>query len=57
VEAVGAAPVGAEEGLPPQAMAPLLEATPEQLLHGPQEMPLPALQSAFDPVYPAGDQW
>jgi hypothetical protein len=38
-------------------MAPLLEATPEPLLHGPQEMPLPALQSAFDPVYPAGDQW
>jgi FAD/FMN-containing dehydrogenase len=39
------------------AMAPLLEATPEPLLHGPQEMPLPALQGAFDPVYPAGDQW
>ena len=34
-----------------------LEATPEPLLHGPQEMPLPALQGAFDPVYPAGDQW
>ncbi len=40
-----------------EAMAPLLEATPEPLLHGPQEMPLPALQGAFDPVYPAGDQW
>jgi FAD/FMN-containing dehydrogenase len=40
-----------------EAMAPLLEATPEPVLHGPQEMPLPALQSAFDPVYPAGDQW
>ena len=40
-----------------EAMAPLLEATPEPLLHGPQEMPLPTLQSAFDPVYPAGDQW
>jgi FAD/FMN-containing dehydrogenase len=40
-----------------EAMAPLLEATPEPLLHGVQEMPLPALQSAFDPVYPAGDQW
>ncbi len=39
------------------AMAPLLEATPEPLLHGAQEMPLPALQGAFDPVYPAGDQW
>jgi hypothetical protein len=40
-----------------EAMAPLLEATPEPILHGPQEMPLPALQGAFDPVYPAGDQW
>jgi FAD binding domain/Berberine and berberine like len=40
-----------------EAMAPLLDATPEPVLHGPQEMPLPALQSAFDPVYPAGDQW
>jgi hypothetical protein len=40
-----------------EAMAPLLEATPEPVLHGPQEMPLPALQGAFDPVYPAGDQW
>ena len=39
------------------AMAPLLEATPEPLLHGVGEMPLPALQGAFDPVYPAGDQW
>ena len=38
-------------------MAPLLEATPEPLLHGVGEMPLPALQGAFDPVYPAGDQW
>ncbi|MGD9735823.1 MAG: FAD-binding oxidoreductase [Solirubrobacterales bacterium] len=40
-----------------EAMAPLLEATPEPILHGPHEMPLPALQGAFDPVYPAGDQW
>ncbi len=40
-----------------EAMAPLLDAVPEPLLHGVQEMPLPALQSAFDPVYPAGDQW
>jgi FAD/FMN-containing dehydrogenase len=39
------------------AMAPLLEAVPEPLLHGVGEMPLPALQGAFDPVYPAGDQW
>jgi hypothetical protein len=40
-----------------EAMAPLFDVTPEPLLHGAQEMPLPALQSAFDPVYPAGDQW
>jgi FAD binding domain-containing protein/berberine-like enzyme len=40
-----------------EAMAPLLDALPEPLLHGVQPMPLPALQSAFDPVYPAGDQW
>ena len=40
-----------------EAMAPLLDVTPEPILHGPQEMPLPALQGAFDPVYPAGDQW
>jgi FAD/FMN-containing dehydrogenase len=39
------------------AMAPLLDVLPEPLLHGAQPMPHPALQSAFDPVYPAGDQW
>ncbi|MEZ5078615.1 MAG: FAD-binding oxidoreductase [Solirubrobacterales bacterium] len=39
------------------AIAPLLEATPEPVLHGAQETTLPELQSAFDPVYPAGDQW
>ncbi len=39
------------------AMAPLLDVLPEPLLHGVQEMPFPALQGAFDPVYPAGDQW
>ncbi|WP_028801474.1 FAD-binding oxidoreductase [Streptomyces sp. 142MFCol3.1] len=38
-------------------MAPLLDALPEPLLHGPAPMPLPALQSAFDGVYPPGDQW
>jgi FAD/FMN-containing dehydrogenase len=32
-------------------------AQPGLLLDGVQAMPLPALQSAFDPVYPAGDQW
>jgi FAD/FMN-containing dehydrogenase len=40
-----------------KAMAPLLEALPEPLLHGVQAMPHPALQSAFDGVYPRGDQW
>jgi FAD/FMN-containing dehydrogenase len=39
------------------AMAPLLEALPEPLMHGAQPMPFPALQSAFDGLYPAGDQW
>jgi FAD/FMN-containing dehydrogenase len=39
------------------AMAPLLDALPEPLLHGVQEMPHPALQSAFDGLYPPGDQW
>ena len=48
--------VGAEEDAA-AAMAPLLEATPEPLLHGVQPMPHAALQGAFDPVYPKGDQW
>jgi FAD/FMN-containing dehydrogenase len=39
------------------AMAPFLEALPEPLMHGPQPMPHPGLQSAFDGLYPAGDQW
>ena len=38
-------------------MAPVLDALPEPLLHGPQPMPHPAFQGAFDAVYPAGDQW
>jgi hypothetical protein len=38
-------------------MAPLLEALPDPLLHGPAPMPHPVLQSAFDGIYPAGDQW
>lgn len=29
----------------------------EPALHGVQEMPYPALQSAFDALYPHGDQW
>jgi FAD binding domain/Berberine and berberine like len=40
-----------------RAMAPLLDALPEPLLHGVQDMPHPALQSAFDGLYPPGDQW
>src|SRR3954447_15844213 len=39
------------------AMAPLMDALPEPLLHGVQTMPHPALQGAFDGVYPKGDQW
>lgn len=46
---------GAEQGA--AEMAPLLEALPEPLMHGVQEMRLPDLQSAFDGLYPAGDQW
>ncbi|MFD4526186.1 FAD-binding oxidoreductase [Streptomyces sp. NPDC058470] len=38
-------------------MAPLLDGLPQPLLHGPAPMPHPAIQSAFDPVYPPGDQW
>jgi FAD/FMN-containing dehydrogenase len=39
------------------AMAPLLGELPEPLLHGVQAMPHPVLQSAFDGLYPRGDQW
>jgi hypothetical protein len=39
------------------AMAPLLDALPEPLLHGVAPMPHPDLQSAFDALYPPGDQW
>jgi FAD/FMN-containing dehydrogenase len=38
-------------------MAPLLDALPEPLLHGVQPVPHPAIQSAFDALYPKGDQW
>lgn len=40
-----------------EAIAPLLEALPEPLLHGVQPMAHADLQSAFDGLYPAGDQW
>ena len=48
---------GADEEAAAAAMAPLLDALPEPLLHGPAPMPHPAIQSAFDEVYGAGDQW
>ena len=41
----------------PKAMAPLLDALPEALLHGVAPMPHSVLQSAFDGLYPPGDQW
>jgi FAD/FMN-containing dehydrogenase len=49
--------VGDDEGAAAAAMAPLLDALPEPLLHAPGPMPHPVLQSAFDGLYPAGDQW
>lgn len=39
------------------AMAPLLDALPEPLMHGPSEVPFPGIQSAFDGLYPPGHQW
>jgi FAD/FMN-containing dehydrogenase len=39
------------------AMAPLLDALPEPLLHGAAPMPHAALQAAFDDLYPKGEQW
>ena len=48
---------GDDEAAAAAAMAPLLDALPEPLLHGPAPMPHPVLQGAFDGVYPAGEQW
>jgi FAD/FMN-containing dehydrogenase len=48
---------GADEEAAAKAMAPLLDNVSEPLLHGVQAMPHPALQGAFDGVYPKGDQW
>jgi FAD/FMN-containing dehydrogenase len=48
--------VGGEEDAA-AAMAPLLDSLPEPLMHGVQPMPFPALQSAFDGLYPKGEQW
>jgi FAD/FMN-containing dehydrogenase len=39
------------------AMAPLLDALPEPLMHGPHAMPHADLQGAFDGLFPAGHQW
>jgi hypothetical protein len=46
---------GPEEGAA-EALAEVRE-QPGLLLDGVQAMPLPALQTAFDGVYPPGDQW
>jgi len=40
-----------------QAMAPLLDSLPEPLLDGAAPVPHAAMQSAFDALYPKGDQW
>ena len=40
-----------------KAMAPLLDAVPQPLMHGVQSMPHAMLQGAFDALYPPGDQW
>ena len=48
--------VGAEQDAA-AAMAPLMDAVPEPLMHGVGAMPHPALQSAFDALYPKGEQW
>ena len=48
--------VGTEEDAA-KAMAPLLDALPEPLLHAVAPMPHPAIQGMFDEVYPPGDQW
>src|SRR4051812_14001021 len=48
---------GDDEQAAAAAMKPMLDALPEPLLHGPGPMPHAAIQSAFDGVYPHGDQW
>ncbi|MEA2307562.1 MAG: hypothetical protein QOH43_4842 [Solirubrobacteraceae bacterium] len=48
--------VGSEEDAA-AAMAPMLDALPEPLLHGAAPAPFAAFQGAFDGVYPAGQQW
>jgi FAD binding domain/Berberine and berberine like len=48
--------VGSEDDAA-KAMAPLLDALPVPLMHGPHPLRHSDLQSAFDGLYPAGDQW
>ena len=48
---------GADEAAAADAMAPFLGQLPQPLLHGPGPMPQPAIQGAFDALYPAGHQW
>jgi hypothetical protein len=48
--------VGAEQDAA-AAMSPLLDAVPAPLMHGVAPMPHPMLQSAFDALYPKGEQW
>ncbi|MEW1955541.1 FAD-binding oxidoreductase [Terrabacter sp. NPDC080008] len=48
--------IGDEDGAR-QSMAPLLDSVPEPLLHGVAAMPHAAMQSAFDALYPKGQQW
>ena len=43
-------------GADPEALTPLVEAVPPEL-HAVMPMPYPALQSAFDGLYPPGHQW
>ncbi|MFD3925241.1 FAD-binding oxidoreductase [Streptomyces sp. NPDC058614] len=49
--------VGDDTEAAARLMAPLLDALPEPLLHGPAPMPHPAIQSAFDGLYPRYEQW
>jgi hypothetical protein len=45
----------ADQGI--AALAPLLDRLPEPIFNWMQELPFPALQSMFDPFFPAGMQW
>jgi FAD/FMN-containing dehydrogenase len=49
--------LGANQDAAAAAMAPFFGALPEALLHAPAPMPHPAIQGAFDELYPRGHQW